>query len=277
MRLTHATNAVRVLLTTTVTASIVVLGALPASAAPPSNDTIDGARAISAVPFSETVDTTEATTDAEDARINATCGAPATNGSIWYTLTATASAYLVDVSRSNFTAGVIVATGTPGNLTLVDCGPSALGFAATAGTTYFLMAFSDNPDVVGGQLAISVTETSPPPVVTMTIDQVGQVDRRTGVATIGGTYVCDGQADFMLQQGRLSQRQGETYVVGDFEQTDLKCGGTFPWSAEIVPQAGMFRPGLSASLTQLVGCNALGCNFYEALDVVHLRAGGIIG
>lgn len=277
MQLTHATNAARALLTTAVTASIVVLGALPASAAPPSNDTIDGARAISAVPFNETVDTTEATTDAEDARINATCGAPATNGSIWYTITATAPAYLVDVSQSNFTAGVIVATGTPGNLTLVNCGPSSLGFAATAGTTYFLMAFSDNPDVVGGQLAISVTETSPPPVITMTLDQVGQVDLRTGVATIGGTYVCDGQADLMLQRGRLSQRQGETYVVGNFEQTDLKCGGTFPWSAEIVPQSGQFKPGLSASLTQLIGCNALGCNFYETLDVVHLRAGGTIG
>jgi Rieske Fe-S protein len=276
MGLAHAIRPARVLGLAAVTASMVVVTALPASAAPPSHDTIDGAKVISEVPFSEIVDTTEATTDAEDAAINTNCGAPATNGSVWYSLTASgsAAAYLVDVSQSDFTAGVIVATGTPGNLSLVTCGPQSVGFEVTPGTTYFLMAFSDNPDVVGGQLSISVTEASPPPKVSMTINEVGRVNTKTGAATVSGTYTCDGQADFTVLQGRLSQKQGDIHVVGNFEQLDLPCGGTFKWSATIAPESGKFKRGEAASLALVAACNQLGCNVYETLDVLRLRGGG---
>jgi hypothetical protein len=269
--ITNATNAARALVTATVAASMAVLGALPASAAPPSNDTIDGARVIAAVPFNETVDTTEATTDAQDVQINANCGAPATNGSIWYALTATAAGYLVDVSQSNFTAGVIVATGTPGNLSLVTCGPGAVGFPASAGTTYYLMAFSDNPGVVGGQLAISVTEATPPPTVSLTIDPVGTVDGKTGVATVSGTYTCEGQADFVIRLGELRQQVGRFTVIGFFDDIGLPCGGTFKWSAEAVSENGKFSGGKAATLNLIAGCNALGCNVYESENAIHLR------
>jgi hypothetical protein len=274
MGLSHAMSAGRTLGLVAATAGMIVAGALPASAAPPSHDTIDGAKVISSVPFSEVVDTTEATTDAEDAAINANCGAPATNGSVWYSLTASAGGYLVDVSQSDFTAGVIVATGTPGNLSIVTCGPGSVGFEATPDTQYYLMAFSDNPDVVGGQLSISVTEAAPPPKVSMVVNEVGKVNNRTGAATVSGTYTCDGVADFTILQGRLSQRQGDIHVVGDFAQQDLPCGGTFKWSATITPETGKFKRGEAASLALVAGCSVLGCNVYETLDVVHLRGGG---
>ncbi len=47
--------------------------AAPAAAAPPSNDTFAGATTISSLPFSDTVDTTQATTDADDI-VAAACG-----------------------------------------------------------------------------------------------------------------------------------------------------------------------------------------------------------
>lgn len=253
--------------------SMAVLGTLPAAAAPPSNDIIAGATVISAVPFSETVGTTEATTDAEDAAINTNCGAPATNGSIWYQLTASAPAYLIDVSQSNFTAGVIVAQGTPGDLSLVTCGPDSVAFETTPGTTYFIMAFSDNPDVVGGQLAISVTEAVPPPKVSMVVNEVGRVNTKTGVATLSGTYTCEGEAEFTVLQGRLSQRQGDIHVVGNFVTENPQCGGTFKWSAEVVPESGKFKRDLAATTALIAGCNRLGCNVYQTLDVVRLRGG----
>jgi hypothetical protein len=265
-------SAVRALMLVTATAVMVGLGALPASAAPPSNDTIAGAKAITA-PFSEVVDTTEATTDAEDAAVNSNCGAPATNGSVWYSIGDAAPAYLVDVSQSDFTAGVIVATGTPGNLTLVTCGPGSVGFETTPGTTYFLMAFSDNPDVVGGQLSISVTETAPRPKVSMTINEIGQVNARTGVATVSGTYTCEGEAEFSILQGRLSQRQGDVFVVGDFVQQGLECDGLNDWKADITPASGKFRRGDAATIALTAACNRLGCNSYEELDTIRLRGG----
>jgi hypothetical protein len=253
-------------------AGTAVLTAVPASAAPPSNDVITGATAITALPFAETVDTTEATTDAEDAAVNANCGAPATNGSVWYTLTAGDSpAYVVDVSQSDFSAGVIVATGTPGNLSLLACGPLSVGFEATAGETYYLMAFSDTPEVPGGQLSIAVRESGPAPKVSMTVKDTGKVNK-AGVATLSGTYTCIGEADLVLVQGTLQQEQDdEVQVRGNFEVPDLKCGGTFNWSADVTAESGVFKKGLAATIALTAGCNALGCNVYETLEVVRLR------
>jgi hypothetical protein len=256
----------------TATATMLVLGALPASAAPPVHDTSAAAKTISTVPFSETVDTTEATTDAEDAALNVSCGAPATSGSVWYKIEAAdVFAYAIDVSQSDFTAGVLLATGTPGNLSLLDCGPQSVALLPTPGETYYIMAFSDSPDVVGGQLVISVTESGPPPEVTMTVNDVGRVDRTTGVATVSGTYTCTGDGDFVDVQGTLQQEQGDLQIAGGFQQFDMKCGGTFEWSAQATPDSGKFKRGLAATIALTVGCNAVGCNFYQTLEVVRLR------
>lgn len=256
----------------TATTAMVVAGALPASAAvPPANDTSATATAITAFPFGETVDTTEATTDEEDAALNSGCGAPATNGSVWYRIEASAPAYVVDVAGSDFFAGVIVATGTPGSLALVTCGPDTVGFEATAGETYYVMAFSDDPAVVGGQLAISVVESEPAPKVSMTVDNVGKVNKATGTATISGTYTCIGTAEQVELQGKLQQEQGDVQISGLFQQFDLTCGGTAAWSAEITPDSGKFKRGQAATIALTVGCNALGCNFYETLEVVRLK------
>jgi hypothetical protein len=253
-------------------AGTAVLTAVPASAAPPSNDVITGATAITALPFAETVDTTEATTDAEDAAVNTNCGAPATNGSVWYTLTAGESpAYVVDVSQSDFAAGVIVATGTPGNLSIVTCGPQTVGFEAVVGETYYLMAFSDTPEVPGGQLSIAVRESGPAPKVSMTVKDTGKANKN-GTATISGTYTCIGEADLVVVQGTLQQEQAnEVQVRGNFDVPDLKCGGTFDWSIEVAPESGAFKRGLAATVALTAGCNALGCNVYETLEVINLR------
>jgi hypothetical protein len=258
----------------TAMATMVVLGAAPASAEVPSNDTTAGAKAITELPFAEVVDTTEATTDDEDAALNTNCGAPATNGSVWYTLVAGDSpAYVVDVSKSDFTAGVMVATGTPGNLSIVTCGPDSIGFEATPGETYYLMAFSDTPEVIGGQLSFTVRESGPAPKVSMTVNDSGKANK-DGTATLSGTYSCDGEADLVLLQGQLQQQQaGDTQVRGFFELGDLVCGGTFDWSVQVTPESGKFLRGLAATTALTAGCNAIGCNVYDTLEVVQLRRG----
>ena len=54
----------------------------------PANDKVGHATAVSALPFSATLDTTGATTDATDSQANKSCGAPETSNSVWYTFTA---------------------------------------------------------------------------------------------------------------------------------------------------------------------------------------------
>ena len=71
------------------------------------------------------------------------CGAPATDASVWYTLTGADNGVVVDVSSSDYSAGVIVATGSPGSFELETCGPGAVAFFASSGTTYSILAFDD--------------------------------------------------------------------------------------------------------------------------------------
>ena len=91
-----------------------------ALAAPPSNDTFTNATLVT-VGFSEVLDTTEATTDGDDAQLNASCGAPATDASVWYALEGSDTGVIVDVSQSNYSAGILVGVGSQGNLQTVAC------------------------------------------------------------------------------------------------------------------------------------------------------------
>src|ERR1044071_7603500 len=119
--------------------------AASALAAAPGNDTFVGATPA-AIGFSESLDTSEATTDGDDAQLNASCGAPATDASVWYSITGTDSGVVVDVSSSSYSAGVLVGIGTEGNLSTVACGPGAVSFFAAAGTTYYVLAIDDQQD-----------------------------------------------------------------------------------------------------------------------------------
>ena len=139
------------------------VGTAGAAGPPPSNDLISGATAIPALPFTDTVDTTGATTDATDVQANNSCGAPFTNNSVWYTFTAGPgdTALAVDTTGSTFSSGVIIATGTPGALTTRACSPVSSRVATTSGTTYYIMVFADFGS--GGTLHLSVHGPGPVP------------------------------------------------------------------------------------------------------------------
>jgi hypothetical protein len=89
------------------------LTASPAWGAAPVNDTSGGATPAS-VGFSQMLDTTEATTDAEDAQLNETCGAPATDASVWYTFAGNDAGVIVDVSHPTTPLGCWWGSALPG-------------------------------------------------------------------------------------------------------------------------------------------------------------------
>src|SRR5881396_1094594 len=105
--------------------SVLALGMLlsaPAAvlAAAPSNNSYLGRTVIAAIPFNDTLDTTQANSGGNDVAINANCGAPATDASVWYSYTAGSDQnLLIDVSQSDYSAGLIVATGSPNAWNLV--------------------------------------------------------------------------------------------------------------------------------------------------------------
>ncbi len=130
----------------------------PAAAAAPSNDTYAGRVTITSIPFSDVLDTTDATNGPNDNDLGA-CFAPAYDATVWYEVTGTGQQLTLDVRESSYSAGVIVATGSPGNFELVDCGAGVVPWSAEAGTVYTIMVFDDQRDGSGngGTMRISVT------------------------------------------------------------------------------------------------------------------------
>lgn len=272
MKARRTAAALGALVLATTGAGIVAPG--PAFAVPPGNDSVGGAIAAP-LGFSGNLDTSQATTDADDAELNSICGAPATDASVWYTVTPDETGgIVVDVSGSDYSAGVIVATGSPGNWSFQTCGPGTVGFTAQSGTTYTILAFDDQLDGsgTGGTLAISVAGAPPAPSIDVTVDKFAAFDAKTGVATVTGTATCAGAADFAGLDVELSQKVGRVATVQGWGFADIGCtGAAEKWSAQIRPQSGKFAGGKAASVTFAYACGPFECAESYTEHIVQLR------
>jgi hypothetical protein len=256
-----------------ISTAVAALGTQPAYAAPPANDTPAGATVISALPFSDTVTIDEATTDALDATLNTQCGAPATEGSVWYRFDATEDGGLIfDVSESSFSAGALVTAGDPAEGNVVTCGPGAVAFGVVAGQSYFVMAFSDTPGVTTGTLVVRAEAAPPPLEVNVTVDPTGTFNPRTGSATITGTLQCSGEdAEFAFVDVELRQTVGRFTVLG-FGSIDAVCDSTpQPWSVEVFGETGRFAGGKAVSVAFAFACGQFSCGEDFDERTVRLR------
>lgn len=251
------------------TASLVL--AAPVLAAVPSNDLLAGATPVT-LGYSASLDTTEATTDADDADANANCGAPATDASVWYSLVGGDTGVVVDVSSSDYSAGVLVVSGSPGSFVLENCGPGATQFFAASGVTYSILAFDDQQDGSGngGTLQINVTDVPPPPDVDVTVDPVGHFNK-DGTATISGSVTCSGDAFDNFIDVQVRQSVGR-FIVNGFGFTDFPCdGATHAWSAQVFGDNGTFKGGRTASVTTATACGNFDCGQDFEESTVKLR------
>ena len=241
----------------------------------PRNDKLAGATTVQALPFKATLDTTGATTDGIDTKVNATCGAPSTSHSVWYKYTpaATDKGVFFDAGASTFAAGVIVARMEAGALTTLACGPSSVSTAVTPGTTYYIMVF-DGAGGVGGTLNLTIDRL---PTASATVRYRTLIDS-SGVATLTGSYSCSngGTRPFSDIGGQLVQVVGDVRVVtgaadpGPFQPT---CDGkNHAWTISIAPSPGTdrFRAGKAAALTTSSLCNDSACTFSRQNVVVNL-------
>jgi hypothetical protein len=251
--------------------------AAPVLAAAPTNDTYPDRQTIS-TGFSDTVDTTEATTDADDVDIAAGClGVPALDASVWYSLTATADmGIVVDVSSSTYSAGVIIASGDPGAYTVEACGPGAAVWSALSGVTYTILVFDDQEDGAGngGTLQINVAEAPPPPELTLTVNPRGTFDSHTGGARISGTITCTGEADFSFIDVQVRQKTGRLFIDGEGFIEGFTCdGSTQAWTTDVLPFNGVFKGGRTITVTFAEACGAFECGDGFDQSIVSLSAG----
>ena len=208
----------------------------------PANDEFANAVVIGALPFTASLNTSEATSvddPGNDCLLDA--------HTVWYAFTPSANVKLnANTFGSDFDTGIAVYTGTPPNLTQVACNDDAItgqfvnsnvNFDAAAGTTYYFMVGSCCGSD-GGNLVFRVDESLN---LALTIDPSGSVDAKTGVATIRGTVTCAEPASGVLDGG-VQQRIGRALLNGSFF-IGFECDGVTPWEAEVSAFDGLFVAG----------------------------------
>lgn len=283
--MTHAPDRMRTTLlfcSAIVVTLLLILDAKQVLAAAPANDVFTNPTLVPGLPFSDATDTTEATTDADDDQLNVSCGAPATDASVWYVFTPAADiGVVVDVSQSNYSAGVLVGVESQGNIETVACGPGGVFFFAAAGTTYYVLAIDDQDDGGGngGNLAISFTEAPPPPTVEIMANATGTFNAQTGIATISGTFICRNGFSLEVFVEAEQHGVGRNATIrgfgsfGSFEPDT--CDGTpHPWSAVVVPDSGMFKGGKALTVSFSFACGSIQCTDGFTEQTIQLKGGG---
>ncbi|MGC5225438.1 hypothetical protein ACPW96_22975 [Micromonospora sp. DT81.3] len=223
--------------------------ASPALAATPVNDGISTATAVTGVPFTDTVNVSEAT---YDPATDAGCGL----ATVWYQWTAPADgAVEFNTLGSDYDTTLALFTGEPPNLVLQECNDdsfyglwSRIAVQAEAGVTYYVAAGtccgSGEAGQVGpgGNLTFNVIEPAPPVEVTLTIDS--STATRDGVVTLQGTVVCDQPATAYIFAD-ASQRLGRRVAQGSAGTDAVACGTTAsPWTIQLSSFNGiLFGPG----------------------------------
>jgi len=133
------------------------VGAMPtiALAEPPPNDEIATATVVTTLPFSEALNTEEASW-AEDDPV-----CIADQATVWYAFTPVTTAWVIaDTNGSDYDTTLSAYSGSPGALTQLACDDdggtdlaSRIGFLAEAGSTYYLLVASWDE---GGPLVLSM-------------------------------------------------------------------------------------------------------------------------
>ena len=247
--------------------TLIPLAAVPARAAAPGNDEPPGAVGLR---LGERVvqDTSQATTNAQDAALNESCGAPVTNASVWYKYTPAVSRRVVlDMTRSDYSGGLLVFRGVPTPSSLVACGPGLVGLSAAGGRTYNIMVMSDT-DVNGGRLVLSLKKAPPPPRVHVTIARRGKAFRG-GAARIHGTFSC-ARGDFTELFGTLFQLAGRLKITSEFYK-QMPCNGRrHKWAARLVSPIATYARGRARAKVTINTCGIFQCRHDKARRRVHL-------
>jgi hypothetical protein len=260
-------RARRQLVTAMMALGVLPLTAAPANAAPPGNDEPQGAVVLN-LGDQVVQDTSEATTNAQDAALNANCGAPATNASVWYTYSPDVDRMVVlDMTAADYSGGMLVFAGTPTADSLVICGPGTVALRAKAGETYTIMVMSDT-EVNGGRLVLSLRNPPPPPRVHVSVARRG-VAFRGGAARLHGTYFC-AHGDFAELSATLLQRAGRLKIQAEFGGK-IRCNGRrHHWSARLVSPVGTYARGHALAKVRISACARFACRQDRTKRHIHL-------
>jgi hypothetical protein len=261
-------RTLQILIPTTLFVGLMLGEAVPAFAVPPDNDDRVNATAISAIPFSDSLSTVEATNEADEPE---GCGGNA----VWYTFTPSADIRLeANTFGSDYDTVITVWQDLGGgDLGFVDCNDDAIGLEsrvrwdAVGATTYLMQVGGccgfDSGDT--GNLVFNLLEGPPPVLEDFTIDGAS-VNAKTGVVTLRTTVTCSETGGFVFVDVTLHQRVGRRIIRG-FGFAEVECTGTTPVTIEVEGENGLFVGGRAT--VEAFACSEDGC--LEALTTLRMR------
>jgi hypothetical protein len=234
--------------------------ATPVLAAVPGNDSYASRSIVGSMPFTDALDTSDATTDATDAEALIGCGAPAIDASVWYALTPEADGgILIDAAGSDYAVGIAVLSGEPGAFALHGCDAGSMVVSGTAGEALTILVFDFDGVGNGGNLELSIDAAPPAPVLELTIADHGTVNQRTGFATIRGTVTCSGggEADQNVLEVHLVQWIGRVRILA-FGASGFVCDGTTKsWVVTMLGDNGRLGGGKATISAFAMSCGAI--------------------
>jgi hypothetical protein len=248
--------------------ALLAVAAPSALAVAPANDDIATPQVIQAIPFSLTLDTTDATSSPSDPGY---CFAPEIGpdpGTVWFEYTATDTGPLgATTFGSDYDTTLYVGTkNAAGGFEQIACGDdsrtvdSAVRFDATEGTTYlFMVGASPFGGVNGGSLMFNLDVGPPSQAVDVTLDPDGTLVKKQVRFT--GTVSCTAPTTFQsavvveLDQGE--GRKAADYI-GFADITE--CPGTdIPFEILLDQQLGKVKTGPVTLQVIFAACNDFEC------------------
>ena len=151
----------------------------------------------------------------------------------------------VDTLTSDYDTTIYVFDSTGALLACNDQAPmsnqSLVVFLADAGTyTVLVGSWAGTP---GGSLVLTATPTVVPLTAEVTIDSIGNVDTRTGDATVTGTITCSEEASGVVAVSLF--QEGGRFAANSFGEVEIASCGPAPtaWSAAVPRGSAKFQAG----------------------------------
>jgi hypothetical protein len=261
-----------------ITLTTLTVGAAPAVAEVPSNDTIENATVITALPYTVEQNIKEATKSPP--RPSCDRG---TRGNVWWKLTAPTDGWVVaDTGGSRIATVAAVYTGAPGALTEVACNDDTIRngeyseqarvyWETQSGTDYYLLVAKDYGG--GGALKLTVQDSAPPFTVdAIDANDVGAVDNQTGIAVLRGTVTCTSGPGTVWVGAELIQQFARVYIR-DYTSKRVTCDGVTPWRMKFESYEGLFASGPAEVSLYAEWLEGNGGFLSFPSDPVHLRVG----
>jgi hypothetical protein len=239
-----------------------------AFAAAPANDDIANAVNVTRLPFTETVDITDATPAPDDLN----CGTLVDGNTAWYTITPsrdTRIGFHIDTSVQELS--ISIGTGSPGSLALWQCSfaPND-ALDATGGTTYYIQV-ATCCGAAGGPVTISMQEVSHLST-DLSIDRLGRIND-AGVIELSGKVRCNRQTppgSGVTVQGTLTQGSADGWLVPvHFSNGCSKRWMAWSTTVQLLSVEG-FASGRAALETTVFACDQ-----FDTCAVPVTKAGAV--